>query len=84
MKRHVERLFTGSCRTPLSRLEKELLVLGFAEVGADPVAVAMENRAMECTLKSNLMVQGVSIVILSCRFPKRQKSSGSSGGKPGF
>lgn len=51
MKRNVERLFTGSCGMSLSLLEKELLIWGFVEVGADPVAVALENRAMELYLE---------------------------------
>jgi hypothetical protein len=54
MKRHVERLFTGNCKTPLSRIEKELLKRGFVETGADPVAVAMENHAMELYLEIEL------------------------------
>ncbi len=54
MKRHVERLFTGSCHTPLARLERELLKLGFVEKGADPVAVALENIPMELYLEIEL------------------------------
>jgi hypothetical protein len=54
MKRHVERLFTGSRNTPLTRVEKELLMLGFVETGADPVALAMENKAMELYLEIEL------------------------------
>lgn len=73
MKRHVERLFTGSCSTPLSRLEKELLVLGFAEVGADPVAVAMENRAMELYLEVELDGSGCIHSYLVLPFSEKAK-----------
>ena len=54
MKRNVERLFTGSNRTPLSRIEKDLIRLGFVETGADQVAVAMENQPMELYLEIEL------------------------------
>ena len=51
IKRSVERLFTGSCKTPFSRIGKDLLRLGFIETGADPVAIAMENRSAELYLE---------------------------------
>jgi hypothetical protein len=54
MKRSVERLFSGSCHTPLVRLERELLKRGFVETGADQVAVAMENVPMELYLEIEL------------------------------
>jgi hypothetical protein len=53
-KRNVERLFTSTCKTPVSKLERELFNLGFIETGADPVAIAMENRTMELYLEIEL------------------------------
>lgn len=54
MKRLVERLVTRERRLPLSKLEKDLLALGFVEVGADQVAMAFEHIAMELYLELEL------------------------------
>jgi hypothetical protein len=54
MKRNVERLFTGSSNIPITSVEKELIRLGFIETGADPVAIAMENRTSELYLEIEL------------------------------
>jgi hypothetical protein len=50
-KRAVERLITGNHRMPLVRIEKELALLGFTELGADPIAVAFEHKPHELYLE---------------------------------
>lgn len=54
MKRHVERLISSHSREPMRKVEKELHALGFAELGADPVAVAFEHVFMELYLEIEL------------------------------
>ncbi|HXX55056.1 MAG TPA: hypothetical protein VEI81_03075 [Methanoregula sp.] len=54
MKRTVERLFRDSCHRPVRAIEKTLSPLGFRETGADPVAIAFENPAMELYLEIEL------------------------------
>jgi hypothetical protein len=50
-KRKTERLITGSCNLPLHRIEKELGDMGFTQLGADQVAIAMEHRTHELYLE---------------------------------
>ena len=54
MKRLVERLVTGNRRAPVKKLEKDLHALGFAELGADQVAIAFEHVIMELYLEIEL------------------------------
>ncbi len=53
-KRKVERLITGSCRMPVSRIGKELAFLGFVEKGADPISIAFEHNEHELYLEIQL------------------------------
>jgi hypothetical protein len=53
-KRKTERLMVGNCNLPLSRIEQELGDIGFVELGADPIAVAMEHRPHELYLEIGL------------------------------
>jgi hypothetical protein len=53
-KRKTERLITGGCNLPLYRIEKELGDIGFIELGADPIAIAMEHRPHELYLEIGL------------------------------
>jgi hypothetical protein len=50
-KRKTERLISGSCNLPLYRIEKELSNIGFTQVGADQIAIAMEHRPHELYLE---------------------------------
>jgi hypothetical protein len=50
-KRKTERLISASCRLPLYHIEKELVDIGFTELGADPVAIAMEHPVDELYLE---------------------------------
>ena len=50
-KRKTERLISGSCNFPLNRIEKELGDIGFIQLGADQVAIAMEHRPHELYLE---------------------------------
>jgi hypothetical protein len=50
----VERLFKNAGCQPVKRIEIDLLSLGFTEKGADPVAVAFENRKQELYLEVEL------------------------------
>jgi hypothetical protein len=50
-KRKTERLITGSCNLPLYRIEKDLGDIGFTQLGADQVAIAMEHRPHELYLE---------------------------------
>jgi len=50
-KRGVERLITGNRRMPLIRIEKDLALLGFTELGADLIAVAFEHKENELYLE---------------------------------
>lgn len=54
MKRIVERLFTGSCRKPVSGFEKSLIPLGWTQTGGDQLALAFEQKFMELYLEIGL------------------------------
>ena len=53
-KRKTERLISGSCWLPLYRIEKVLTDIGFTQLGADPIAIAMEHRPHELYLEIGL------------------------------
>jgi hypothetical protein len=53
-RRKTERLITGSCNLPLNRIEEELAGIGFFQIGADPVTLAMEHRRDELYLEISL------------------------------
>jgi hypothetical protein len=53
-RRKTERLITGSCNLPLYRIEEELAGIGFFQLGADPVTLAMEHRRDELYLEISL------------------------------
>jgi hypothetical protein len=53
-RRKTERLITGNFNLPLYRIEKELGDIGFIELGADPVVIAMEHRPHELYLEIGL------------------------------
>jgi hypothetical protein len=53
-KRKTERLISGSCTLPLQSIEKELADIGFVQLGADPVTLAMEHRRDELYLEIGL------------------------------
>jgi hypothetical protein len=50
-KRKTERLITGNCNLPLYRIEKDLGDIGFTQLGADQIAIAMEHRPHELYLE---------------------------------
>jgi hypothetical protein len=50
-KRKAERLISGSCNLPIHLIEKELGDIGFTQLGADQVAIAMEHRQHELYLE---------------------------------
>jgi hypothetical protein len=50
-KRKTERLITGSCSIPLNRIEKDLADIGFTQLGADQVAIALEHHSHELYLE---------------------------------
>jgi len=50
-KRKTERLISGSGNLPLSRIEKELLNIGFTQTGGDQLAIAMEHIPHELYLE---------------------------------
>jgi hypothetical protein len=53
-KRKTERLISGSCRLPVYRIEKVLAEIGFTQLGADPMSIAMEHRLHELYLEIRL------------------------------
>jgi hypothetical protein len=53
-RRKTERLISGSCNLPLFQIEKELAEIGFSQLGADPVILAMEHRPDELYLEISL------------------------------
>ena len=53
-KRKTERLISESCRVPLHHIEKDLADIGFIQLGADPVTMAMEHRRDELYLEIGL------------------------------
>jgi hypothetical protein len=53
-RRKTERLISGSCNLPLYRIEEELAGIGFFQLGADPVSLAMEHRRDELYLEISL------------------------------
>jgi hypothetical protein len=53
-RRKTERLISSSCNLPLYRIEKELADIGFSQLGADPVTLALEHRNDELYLEISL------------------------------
>ena len=50
----VERLFEDAGCEPVTLVEKDLLSLGFTEKGADPVAIAFDNKKQGLYLEIEL------------------------------
>ena len=53
-KRKTERLISGSCRLPVYRIEKVLADIGFTQLGADPMSIAMQHLLHELYLEIRL------------------------------
>jgi hypothetical protein len=54
----VESILDAAEGRPLGSLERDLAGLGFTEIGADPAAVAMEQREQELYLEIGLDADG--------------------------
>jgi len=76
-RRKTERLISGSCNLPLFRIEKELAEIGFSQLGADPVTLAMEHRPdelyLEISLDENHCIHSYLLVTFEEKKKKQRK-----------
>jgi len=80
-KRKLSASISGSCNLPLTRIEKELVDIGFYPAGADQVAIAMEHRPHELYLEI-LLDEGRCIhSYLLVTFEEKNKNSENSAGE---
>jgi hypothetical protein len=76
-KRKAERLISGNCALPIFRIEKELGDIGFIQLGADQIAIAMEHRPhelyLEILLDENRCVHSYLLVTFEEKNKKQRK-----------
>ena len=76
-RRKTERLISGSCSLPLLQIEKDLAEIGFSQLGADPVTLAMEHRPdelyLEISLDENHCIHSYLLVTFEEKKKKQRK-----------